>query len=168
MKALICIVLSMVLISKTYSQTETSIKTTTSLKTDVLDNANIIAQKIKTLPPKTEVTVTSYEAGWWTIKIEGMKGYVFKSDLVVNEEMKTLIKLTDSKNPQHPLPKNVFEEYINRYGKPDSKSAYNDGDFHSQTYVWHCAQGKYRSVDFEQNDYGVWKMKSEYESDCIN
>lgn len=60
----------------------------------------------------------------------------------------------------------IISYYVKLYGTPSDVSEYSSGDYKSKTYVWHCAAGKYRSLDFVYKG-GKWVKDSEYTSDCI-
>jgi hypothetical protein len=157
--------------AQTYSKPEISkipIKTSTYLNADVMSADVTMSQyKIATIPFGNDVLVTEYlGSGSWLIKKDTLIGYVFTPDLVINNEMNSLISKWQINNPQY-IAKNVFEAYTNKFGQPTSKSSFKDGNFNSQTYVWNCANGKYHSVTFDENEYGTWAVKTEYESECI-
>ena len=60
----------------------------------------------------------------------------------------------------------IISYYVSLYGKPSEISDFTSGDYVSKTYIWYCAAGKYRSVDFVRKS-GKWVKDSEYTSDCI-
>lgn len=60
----------------------------------------------------------------------------------------------------------IISYYISLYSKPSKITDYTSGDYLSKTYVWHCAAGKCRSVDFVRKN-GKWAKDSEYTSDCL-
>ena len=60
----------------------------------------------------------------------------------------------------------IIDRYVKMYGKPDDTSDFSSGDYKSKTYTWYCADGKYRSVDFEFKN-NKWVVGSEHTSDCI-
>lgn len=52
------------------------------------------------------------------------------------------------------------------YGTPDDINEYKNGDYHSITYIYNCAGGKYRNIEFIKTSKG-WKKESEHISNCI-
>jgi len=55
---------------------------------------------------------------------------------------------------------------IRLYGKEDDRSQFESGEYDAITLVWHCAQGKYRSISYVFKAEGYVK-ESEYVSNCI-
>lgn len=163
MKKLIFVLLLIIFVSKLYSQNSGDFITLKNGgKVRTTPNAS---SSDTTLDKNTVVVIINKEINtdYYYIRILNNDKKVIKSQYAYINSM-WLTAVPDG-TPTKPL--NVFETYILMYGQPNSKSVYNDGDYHSQTYVWHCAQGRYRSIDFIQNESGVWAYKSEYESECI-
>ncbi len=70
------------------------------------------------------------------------------------------------------ITENKDEGYINEiwlelsgYTKDDTNE-YKSGNYHSITYTYYCAGGKYRSIDFVKTPKG-WEKESEHTSNCI-
>ena len=53
------------------------------------------------------------------------------------------------------------------YGNPDDISEYKSNGYHSITYTYYCAKGRYRSITYVKKSYG-WRRDSEHTSNCID
>lgn len=60
-------------------------------------------------------------------------------------------------------PRNIDKKI---YGNPNQQTEYNSDNYNSQSFVWYCANGYYRKIDYVYNN-GEWKRESEFKSDCI-
>jgi len=115
-----------------------------------------LAIESKLLENNTKIVLLKKaDYGYYQVETNGEIGYI--SEVWLEQSGYSLPKLK---------PKTVFERYISKYGLPDKKTSFRSEGYASQTYIWYCTKGRYRSVEFiyENNS---WAFDSEYTSDCL-
>ena len=106
------------------------------------------------LPDSTVITIErNYGDSYWVSTEDGRQGFIRTRDL----------KEVKPHNPQE-----IFETYRKAYGEPDQIRTYNSSStrYHTQTWTWNCAKGKYRSITFKL-EKGKWKRDRVHTSECI-
>ena len=143
-----------------------------SEESNLYSEPSIMSKEIKLNPNETIIILKlEDEHGYYFVKCKDLKGYLNSTKIVASiksmnsdpnyKKMMDKIKAYESSRVDETT------DYINYYGQPDNTSEYTSGDYTSKTLVWHCAKGKYRSVDFRYLR-GSWIKESGYTSDCIN
>lgn len=120
------------------------------------DTANLMLTRVW-LPKPIVVYIIDYmdQNRYYPIEYENATYYIYNG--YMKDGLPTAAKASSG---------SIMTYYVELYGRPDDISDYSSGDYISKTYTWHCAAGKYRSIDFVLNN-GKWKKDSEYASDCI-
>jgi hypothetical protein len=140
-------------------------------ESNLYSEPSIMSKEIK-LPQNETVIILKLEDdhGYYYVKCKDLTGYLSSIKIIASlrsmnsdpDYLKMMAKIKDYQSKQV----DETEDYIKYYGQPNSNSEYASGDYRSKTLVWHCAKGKYRSVDFRYSR-GSWIKESEYTSDCI-
>ena len=120
------------------------------------DTANLMFTRVW-LPKAIVVYIIDYkdQNRYYPIQYENATYYIYNG--YMKDGLPTAAKSS---------PTSIIDHYVEMFGRPDDVSDYSSGDYKSKTYIWHCADGKYRSIDFELKN-NKWVVGSEYASDCL-
>ena len=138
-------------------------------ETDLYTESSIMAKSNKLAINDTiNILEKENERGYYYVGSKYGKGYINSTKIVqfVKFQNPKYKKSIEDNKAWKESRINEMDTYISRYGEPSSSSEYKTDDYVSRTLIWHCAGGKYRSMDFEYKN-GNWTKTSEYTSDCI-
>lgn len=170
---LILLFLMMLICSTSFTQ-KIGDKYKVTIETNMYSEPSSIDGKRYLLPPGTEIEIVQLEnnKGYYQVKTP-QNGIGYINAVTVNGEYKEFdpkFKEAKTKGEQYKNYKstrvNQIDDYIKLYGQPTSISEYKTSEYRSKTLIWYCANGKYRSIDFEYIQ-GNWMKSSEYTSECI-
>lgn len=168
MKTLITTIVTILISASLFSQ-KIGDKILVTEVTDLYAESSIMAKSIK-LQIDDIITILQKEneKGYYQVSFKNDTGYVSspKISQFIKFQNPEYRKANEKIKAWKESRINDIAKYISLYGEPTSTSDYTSGDYVSKTLVWHCAKGKYRSVDFLYKD-GNWIKESEYASDCI-